>query len=105
MPSKIDSVIINNELLDKRVKLTTNQKQEIIYIREKQQISYQKLANMFGVSKRTIIFICKPETLITCLEKRKERGGWKQYYDKEQHSLRTKEHRDYKTELFKKNLI
>ena len=30
MPSKIDSVVINNELFDKRVKLTFNQKQEII---------------------------------------------------------------------------
>ena len=75
MPSKIDSVVINNELFDKRVKLTFNQKQEIIYIREKQQISYQKIANMFGVSKRTIIFICKPETLTACLEKREIRGG------------------------------
>lgn len=105
MPSKIDSVIINNELLDKRVKLTTNQKQEIIYIREKQQISYQKLANMFEVSKRTIIFICKPETLNSCLEKRKERGGWKQYYDKQKSALAIKEHRKYKNELFKNNLI
>lgn len=105
MPSKIDSIVINNELLDKRVKLTFNQKQEIIYIREKQQISYQKLANMFGVSKRTIIFICKPETLQACLEKREERGGWKQYYDKEKNRLSIKEHRDYKKELFKNKLI
>jgi hypothetical protein len=105
MPLKVDSIAINNELLDKRVKLTFNQKQEIIYIREKQQISYQKIANMFGVSKRTIIFICKPETLTACLEKREIRGGWKQYYDKEKHCLSIKEHRAYKKELFKNKLI
>lgn len=105
MPVKVDSIAINNELLDKRVKLTFNQKQEIIYIREKQQISYQKIADMFGVSKRTIIFICKPETLKACLQKREERGGWKQYYDKEKHYLSVKEHRDYKKELFKNKLI
>jgi hypothetical protein len=105
MPSKIDSVVINNELFDKRVKLTFNQKQEIIFIREKQQISYQKIADMFGVSKRTIIFICKPETLQACLEKRKERGGWKQYYDKEKSAIAIREHRKYKNELFENKLI
>lgn len=105
MSTKIDSIVINNELLDKRVKLTFNQKQEIIYIREKQQISYQKIADMFGVSKRTIIFICKPETLQACLDKREERGGWKQYYNKEKHCLSTQQHRDYKRELFKNKLI
>lgn len=105
MPSKIDSIPINNELFDKRVKLTFNQKQEVIYIREKQQISYQKIADMFGVSKRTIIFICKPETLQACLDKREERGGWKQYYDKEKHCTTIKKHREYKAELFENKLI
>lgn len=105
MPLKVDSIAINNELLDKRVKLTSSQKQEVIYIREKQQISYQKLANMFGVSKRTIIFICKPETLMACLEKRQARGGWKQYYNKEKNAISMKQHRNYKKELLENKLI
>jgi transposase-like protein len=105
MPRISDTIPINNEILDKRVKLTKEDKDLIIYLREEDGTSYQKLANQFNVSKRTIIFICKPETLKASNEARKKRGGSKIYYDREVHRITMKEHREYKKELFNKGLI
>ena len=94
MPRKSDLIPINNEKLDRRVKLTEDDKKLIIWLREEEQISYQKLANRFNVSKRLIIFICKPESKIKDLENRAKRGGSKVYYNTENHRLSMKEHRD-----------
>jgi DeoR/GlpR family transcriptional regulator of sugar metabolism len=105
MPRISDNIPINNPKLDRRVKLTADDKELIKWLREEEQISYQKLANQFNVSKRTIIFICKPETLEACKKARKERGGSKIYYNKEKHTDATKEHREYKKELYAKGLI
>lgn len=105
MPRKTDTIPINNELLDKRVKLTQDDKKLIVWLREEEQISYQKLANRFGVSKRSIIFICRPELKVKDLENRKKRGGSKLYYNKEKHTQSIREHRDYKKELNQKGLL
>jgi hypothetical protein len=105
MPRKSDNICINNELLDRRVKLTKDDKDLIAYLREEDGTSYQKLANRFNVSKRTIIFICKPKTLKVMLECRKKRGGSAFYYNKEAHAISIREHREYKKELFNKGLI
>lgn len=105
MPRISDNVAINNEKLDRRVKITAEDKELVKWLREEEQISYQKLANRFGVSKRLIIFICKPETKIKDLENRAKRGGSKIYYDRETHSACIKEHRDYKKQLFAQGLI
>jgi hypothetical protein len=105
MPRLSDNISINNEKLDRRVKLTAEDKELVIWLREEEQISYQKLANRFGVSKRLIIFICKPETKVKELENRAKRGGSKLYYNTENHRISMKEHRDYKKELFSQGLI
>ena len=105
MPRISDTVAINNEKLDRRVKLTAEDKLLVIWLREEEQISYQKLANRFGVSKRLIIFICKPESKVKDLENRAKRGGSKIYYDRETHNSQVKEHRDYKKSLFSQGLI
>jgi hypothetical protein len=105
MPRISDTVAIKNELLDRRVKLTAEDKLLVIWLREEEQISYQKLANRFGVSKRLIIFICKPELKAKDLENRAKRGGSKIYYDRETHNACMKEHRDYKKSLFSQGLI
>lgn len=105
MPRISDTIAINNEKLDRRVKLTAEDKELVIWLREEEQISYQKLANRFGVSKRLIIFICKPESKAKDLENRAKRGGSKIYYDKETHSASIKDHRAYKKELFIQGLI
>lgn len=105
MPRLSDNISINNEKLDRRVKLTAEDKELVIWLREEEQISYQKLANRFNVSKRLIIFICKPETKVKELENRAKRGGSKVYYNTENHRISMKEHRDYKKELFSQGLI
>jgi len=105
MPRISDTIAINNENLDRRVKLTAEDKELVKWLREEEQISYQKLANRFGVSKRLIIFICKPESKIKDLENRAKRGGSKVYYDRETHTASIKDHRDYKKELFSQGLI
>jgi hypothetical protein len=105
MPRLSDTIPIKNEKLDRRIKLTAEDKELVKWLREEEQISYQKLANRFRVSKRLIIFICKPESKIKDLENRAKRGGSKIYYDKESHKRSTKDHRDYKKELFSQGLI
>jgi DNA-binding XRE family transcriptional regulator len=105
MPRISDTIPIKNEKLDRRVKLTADDKELVKWLREEEQISYQKLANRFGVSKRLIIFICKPESKAKDLENRVKRGGSKIYYDRETHNASIKDHRDYKKELFSQGLI
>lgn len=105
MPRKSDSKPIENEKLDRRVKLTSEDKENIKLTAETGNYSQRQIASMFGVSRRTIQFILDPEKLEENKKRRKERGGWKQYYDKEKHSQSMKEHREYKKELNKKGLL
>lgn len=105
MPYKSEKIVIANTKHDRRIKLTPEDKELILWLREEEQISYQKLANQFGVSKRLIIFVCKPESLEACKNKRIERGGWKQYYDKEKNTESVKETRNYKQKLYVKGEI
>ena len=101
MPRKSDSIPINNEKLDRRKKLTEAQKEEI----RKSDLSSRKLAAMYDVSRRTIQYIKDPEKKRQNLLRRKERGGWLQYYNKEKHAEATKEHRDYKKKLMDDGLL
>jgi DeoR/GlpR family transcriptional regulator of sugar metabolism len=105
MPYLSEKIKIVSTVFDRRIKLKTEDKELIKWLREEEQISYQKLANRFNVSKRTIIFICKPETLEACKKARLLRGGSKLYYNKESNSQTIKEHRQYKQDLKIKGLI
>lgn len=100
MPYKSEKILIEKTVYDKRIKLTQDDKNLILWLREEEGISYQKLANRFNVSKRTIIFICKPKSLEQSNKKRAERGGSKIYYDKDKNRDCIKEHRIYKQKLF-----
>lgn len=79
---------------DRRIKLTSEQRQEI---REAVGVSKHELAAKYGVSRRLIQFIQHPERHAKNLQDRAERGGWKQYYDKDKHRETIKEHRQYKS--------
>jgi len=105
MPYLSQKIKIEHTVYDRRIKLTPDDKELIKWLREEEEISYQKLANRFKVSKRTIIFICKPETLEACKKARALRGGTKIYYDREKQNETTKEHRQYKQYLKVKGLI
>jgi len=84
---------------DRRVKLSSDDKREIKRLYSVGDTSYQKLADRFSVSKRSIQFIIKPEKLVENLKRREERGGWRQYYDKDERTASQREHRQYKTKI------
>jgi len=90
MPKKLDSIPINNQKLDRRVKLLDFQRE---------------VASAYGVSRRTIQFIWHPEKLEENKKRRAERGGSKQYYNREESTIAKREHREYKEQLYKNNLI
>jgi DNA-binding XRE family transcriptional regulator len=103
MPYKSEKIKISGGKYDRRVKLNPEQKKEI-YANEL-GLSQRKLALNYGVSRRTIQFILDPEKLKENLKRREERGGSKQYYNKEDWAKTMKEHRGYKQDLKLKGKI
>ena len=103
MPSAIDKNHIVGSKYDRRSKLTLEQKKEIK--ENKLGLSQRKLAELYEVSRRTITFILDPDKLKANLERRKERGGSKQYYDKDKHTKCISDLRAYKKGLLNKGLI
>lgn len=103
MTAIVDKYVIKDKTLDKRVKLTPTQREEIAT--NKQGLSQRKLAAEYGVSRRTIQFILDPEKHKQNLLRRKERGGTMVYYDKKKNSAAIKKHRAYKKQLLKDNLL
>lgn len=101
MPFTSQRIKISGTQYDRRIKLSDDQKQLIRWLREEEQISYQKLADMFNVSKRTIIFVCNPEKYEKALEQFKNRRKDGRYkVSKEEWSETIREHRHYKQELY-----
>ena len=91
--------------LDRRIKLMNKQREEIVSLRKNQGLSYQKLADMFNVSKRLIIFVINPDSYEKARQQFKKRrldGRYKP--SREKWRQIQKEHRQYK-ELIKDELI
>ena len=88
---------------DRRIKLSDEQKEEIKKL--KGTITQTACAKMYDVSRRTIQFIWFPEQLEENKKRRAERGGSKQYYDKEKHNEAMRNLRAYKKGLKEKGLI
>lgn len=84
---------------DRRIKLSDDDRKLIAELRQ-DGFSYNSLATMFGVSKRLVIFICKPETLTACKERRAERGGWSVYYDVDRNTKAVRDNRRYRQKLY-----
>lgn len=102
MPRKSDSYPIKNKKLDRRYKLTDEQRKEIF--ENKAGLSQRKLAALYGVSRQLIVFTLFPERYEINRQQVKDRGH-KRYYNKEKHTKAIKEHRDYKKQLFELKLI
>jgi transposase len=100
MPYKSEKIVLPSKMMDKRVKLLPCQKEMISYWTER-GLSQRQLAKMFNVSRRLITFIQDPSKRERNLERRKESGGSKQYYDKEKHNQYMKDHRKSKHERMK----
>lgn len=58
---KIDDFRIAGTSEDRRIKLTKEQKAAIAKEREENGTSYNKLAQIYGVSRQTIMFACNPK--------------------------------------------
>lgn len=97
MPYKHTRYKIPREL-NKNVKLSLNDREEIRKAYATGNTSQRKLAKAFGVSRRLIMFILNPEA-----EKRaKEIRNSKNYYDKDKHKHYMRKHRENKQKLYLK---
>lgn len=88
---------------DRRLKLTDAQRAAIRENAEGK--SMRALAIEFGVSRRTIQFILQPDKLRENKLRRDERGGWRQYYKKDEWCETHREHRKYKRKLLEEDKI
>ena len=99
MPYKSEKIIkLAGTSKDRRRKLTDKQKDEIAAL--KGTMSQRECARKFNVSRRTIQFLWDPDKHKRNLQCRQERGGSKQYYNKEKQKQYMKRHRHYKQDLF-----
>lgn len=105
MPYKSEKMKIADKTLDKRVKLTDLQREQIKDEYSTGLISQRKLAEKYGVSRRTIQFIIDPEKEKIAKEQFKERRKDGRYYDKENHKQYMKKFRDRKQELYKEGKL
>lgn len=105
MPYKFEKIPINNEKLDKRVKLTKEDKENIVDEYAKGNISINALARKYSVSKRTIQFTLFPERREKARKQFLERQKDGRYYNKSRHNEYMKNHRKYKKELHEKGLL
>lgn len=105
MPRISDTVPINNPKLDKRVKLTDQDRKNIKKEYATGEISINGLARKYNVSKRLIQFTLFPERKEKAKKQFAERQKDGRYYDRGVHREYTKKHRDYKKELYQKGLI
>lgn len=97
MPYKSEKMKLSPEQ-DRRIKISDDKKNEIVALKGK--ISQRKCAELFGISRRSVVFLWYPERLEQNKQRRQERGGWRQYYDKEKNTATQKEHRHYKQEIY-----
>ena len=105
MPFKSGKILIEKTSFDRRVKLTDDDKELIRKISKEENLSQRELARKFNVSRRLIQYVLDPEKLTENKRIREERGGTKQYYDKEKHREYMKDHRRYKQDLYIKGEI
>lgn len=100
MPFKSEKIIIEKTSFDRRVKLTDDDKKLVLKARAEENLSQRELARKFNVSRRLIQYILDPEKLAENKQRRLERGGSKQYYNKEKQREYIKDHRRYKQDLY-----
>ena len=100
---KIDDLRTGKEN-DRRIKIPASE-HDYIKRRYKEGESLRGIARAYGVDKRLIQFILYPERLKKNRELRKQRGGWKIYYNKEAWREEHRKHRAYKEKLFREGKI
>lgn len=102
MPNKLDKIAIDNPKNDKRVKLSSKDKEDIKKEHDTGSISINALARKYGVSKRLIQFTLFPERKEKAKEQFAERQKDGRYYSKEKQRVYMKDHRLHKKDLWEK---
>lgn len=105
MPYKFDSIPINNPKLDRRVKLTEEDKRKIVEEYATGSVSIRQLARKYNVSRRLIQFTIFPERNERAKELFSERQKDGRYYDREKQNEYMKRHRNYKKKLWNEGLL
>ncbi len=100
MPFKFDSDHLRiSSKNDRRVKIPKTEYPTILNMHKKGD-AIRAIARHYNVNKRLIQFILYPERQAKCYKARLERGGSKQYYNKEKWRLVMRGHRRYKRSLY-----
>lgn len=100
--SEVEKLKIPDEL-KRSIKLSKEQKEEVLKIRNATGLSQRKLADLFGVSRRTIQFILNKEDYERNKKMSAERHH--KYYNPEKHKQYVKRTRDYRKELNESNYL
>lgn len=90
---------------DRRIKLTQEDKIRIKKIYEQGLYSQRELAEMYGVSRRTIQFAVNPESYKKNAENHKILAQDGRYYNKEKHREYTANYRAYKQTLYEEGKL
>ena len=84
------------EGFDRRIKIPKTEHTNIKLL-HKNGMAIRAIARLYNVNKRLIQFILFPDRNKINLQHREERGGSKQYYDKDKWRVVHREHRRYKS--------
>ena len=101
MPYKSERIPIAGTEYDRRRKLSETQKELIRRLWEDDMLSCNQLARMFGVSKRTIQFVCHPEKYEIAKQQRCQRwkdGRYRQ--SKAEHAATIRRYRQHKQYVY-----
>ena len=90
---------------DRRLKIPKEKHQEIRDFYATGTTSYQKIADMYEVSKSLIIQIVNPDIAERKRKQYLERRQDGRYYQREKHTKQIKEHRRYKHKVLKSNSL
>ena len=101
MPYKCETehYIISGTVNDKRIKLTNEDKEQIKKLYTEGE-SIRSIARIYPVDRRMIQFIIFPERLVENKKRREERGGWKQYYNRESNTNSIRKTRQHKQKVY-----
>jgi hypothetical protein len=104
MPYKSEKIKLPKEL-DRRIKLTKTDKEEIKELYFIARISLRGLARLFKVDKKTIKFVIFPDFYEKEKDKQRKDKHWQKYYLKATHTKAIREHRQYKQKLYINGLL
>lgn len=103
MPYKSEKIKIKGTMLDRRRKISEQDKDKIRQEYAKGFGSWNSLAKKYGVSKKTIGLIVNEN--LARKSKQRIKDHWKDYIDRKQLTDCVKNLRRYKQDLYKKGII